>query len=302
MIQVTGMTKKFEGMTALEEISCRIPKGCVYGMVGSNGAGKSTLLRVLSGIYKADQGEVLFEGSPVYGNLKAMERIFLVADEPWFLPQASLKRMAQMYAAFYERFDWGYYQRLREMFRLDEKKPLDTFSKGMKRQASVVLALSCRADVILFDETFDGLDSVMRKLLKQILYQEVAERETTVIVSSHSLRELEDMCDHLALMHQGKLVFAQDMDELKQSLLKVQAAYKDTVPAELFARLKISTMIQEGSVVTMTVRGNRDEILAVLREGNPLLLNTLPLSLEEIFACEMEKLGYSFVGEGGFDE
>lgn len=305
MIEVKNLTKKFEDFTALNRISCHIPQGCIYGMVGSNGAGKSTFLRVLAGVYRADEGTVEMDGKPVYENPEAKSRIAFVADELYFLPGTGMNRMAELYEALYPRFDRKRFAYLTESFGLNPKQNIGTFSKGMKRQAAIILALSAKPDCIFFDETFDGLDPVMRNLVKGLIGQDVVERNMTAIITSHSLRELEDICDQLALLHKGGLIFESDIQNLKTSLFKIQIAFHEDYDRSSFENLEILHYVKRGSVANLIVRGDREEVTARLREKNPVILDVLPLTLEEVFTYEMEAMGYQFsaVLEGnGYEE
>jgi ABC-2 type transport system ATP-binding protein len=293
MIQAEKLTKTFDKKVALDNLTCRIPDGCVYGLVGSNGAGKSTFLRLLCGIYKADAGKILYDGMPVYENPGVKETIMFVPDELYFLPQASMNRMAKMYRAIYKNFSMEKFKKLAEAFGLDPKANINTFSKGMKRQAATALALAVQPKYLFFDETFDGLDPVKRNLVKTLIYNDVAERNSTAIITSHSLRELEDTCDQLALLHQGGIVFESDIQDLKTSLFKVQIAFREPYSCDLFGDLPMLTYTQKGSVATFILRGNKEETEARLSAMDPLVLDILPLSLEEVFIHEMEALGYS---------
>lgn len=294
MIKAEGIHKTFEDFTALDNITCSISDGCIYGMVGSNGAGKSTFLRVLSGIYKPDKGCAYIDNAPIYENPKVKENIVFVADELFFLPGATINKMAALYSSIYNSFDWDRYLKLTELFELNPKKPIANFSKGMKRQAAIILALSTRAKYMFFDETFDGLDPVMRNLVKKLICNDVEEYNATVIVTSHSLRELEDICDHLALLHKGGLVLDSDVLELKTSQFKVQIAFKNIFGKSKFEGLNITRYRQQGSVANMIVNGDREETIHYLRGMNPVILDVLPLTLEEVFTYEMESLGYEF--------
>ena len=294
MITASFVTKRFEDTIALNKLNCTIPEGCVYGLVGSNGSGKSTLLRLISGIYRPEEGQITIDGQEVYDDPDVKKRIVFVPDELYFLPHASLRRMEQLYASVYERFSHERFEALLREFSLDPNKMLSAFSKGMRRQAATILALSCRADFILFDETFDGLDPVMRNLVKNLLYAEVMERNATAVVTSHSLRELEDTCDQLALLHNGGIIFESDVDHLKTSLFKVQIAFNDEYGPERFEGIDILNYLRRGSVATMIVRGDRDETEAKLKAMEPVLFEVLPLSLEEVFVYEMGQRGYAF--------
>ncbi len=293
MIQAEKLTKTFDKKVALDNLTCRIPDGCVYGLVGSNGAGKSTFLRLLCGIYKADAGKILYDGMPVYENPAVKSRLMFVPDELYFLPQASMNRMAKMYRSIYKTFSMEKFAKLTEAFGLDPRANINTFSKGMKRQAATALALAVQPQYLFFDETFDGLDPVKRNLVKTLIYNDVAERNSTVIITSHSLRELEDTCDQLALLHQGGIVFESDIQDLKTSLFKVQIALKGSYSREIFGDIPMLTYTQKGSVATFILRGDKEETTARLSAMDPLVLDILPLTLEEVFIHEMEALGYS---------
>lgn len=294
MINTSHITKTFEDYDALHDVSCTIPKGCIYGMVGSNGAGKSTFLRLITGIYKPNQGTITIDDQPVYENPAIKEKIAFVPDELYFLPGANMLRMAKLYQSIYTNFSMERFHFLTEAFRLDPKKNIHTFSKGMKRQVAIILALSAKPDYLIFDETFDGLDPIMRKLIKGILMEDVVEREATVIITSHSLRELEDTCDQLALLHKGGLVLQNDVDDLKTSQFKIQIAFNYEYDSKLFEGLDIKYFMKSGSVSNLIVKGDHDATIAKLNALNPILLDVLPLSLEEVFMYEMEALGYNF--------
>ena len=294
MIRAAGITKKFGSFTALDEVTCNIMDGCVYGLVGSNGAGKSTFLRVLAGIYKPDEGGAYFDDEPVYENPYVKEQISFVADELYFLTGSNMKKMALMYKRLYDNFDMDRFNELTKIFGLDPDKNIANFSKGMRRQASIILTLSTRAKYMFFDETFDGLDPVMRNLVKKLICDDVAEKGSTVIITSHSLRELEDICDHLALLHKGGLVLDSDVLEMKTTQFKVQVAFEEKFNESKFWDMNITRYRQEGSVANMIVNGDREEMIKRFRDMNPIILDILPLTLEEVFTYEMEALGYEF--------
>lgn len=294
MISIKNLTKNFDDFTALDNVSCNIEKGVIYGVVGSNGAGKSTLLRLLSGIYKADGGIIEFDGENVWENPTVKENIVFVPDDIFYLNGSNLNRMAKLYASVYKNFDYSRFNFLVQTFKLDSKKSINTFSKGMKRQAAVILALSCHAQYMFFDETFDGFDPVMRALVKKLICDDVIENNVTAIMTSHSLRELEDTCDQLALLHKGGLVFESDISNLKTSLFKVQVAFSNDFTQADFGDLDILHYEKSGSVANMIVKGDKEITISGLKKMNPLLLDILPLSLEEVFTYEMAMLGYSF--------
>ena len=294
MIQITDVVKQFDRKVVLDRLNCTIPEGCVYGLVGSNGSGKSTLLRLISGIYRPESGSITIDGQPVFDNPDVKKRIVFVPDELFFLPHADLRRMEQLYASVFEGFSHERFNTLLKDFSLNPKANINTFSKGMRRQAATILALSCRADFILFDETFDGLDPVMRNLVKNLLYREVIERKATVVITSHSLRELEDTCDQLALLHKGGIIFESDVDHLKTSLFKVQVAFDGEYDRTRFEGVNVLNFTKRGSVASMIVRGDRKETEETITAMHPVLFEILPLSLEEVFVYEMGQLGYEF--------
>lgn len=294
MIQAENVTMRFEEFTALNKLSCTIPDGCVYGLIGSNGAGKSTFLRLLSGVYRPAEGEITVDGEPVWENPAVKAGIVYVPDDLYFLPQSNLYRMADFYDALYPNFSRDRLRKLTATFKLDPNANFNTFSKGMRRQAATILALSTMPRYLFFDETFDGLDPVMRNLVKQVIYNDVLERKTTTIITSHSLRELEDGCDQLALLHQGGIVFESDVQNLKTSLIKVQIGFREPFTKERFDGLDIVSYTQVGSVASLIVRGDEEVLAPRLSAMSPALLDFLPLSLEEVFIYEMEALGYAF--------
>ncbi|MBQ4425691.1 MAG: ABC transporter ATP-binding protein [Lachnospiraceae bacterium] len=294
MIETRDLVKRFDKYTALNGINARITNGCIYGMVGSNGAGKSTFLRLVTGVYRPDGGEVLIDGEPVFDNPAVKSRLAFVPDDLYFLNSASMRRMARLYASIYPGFDWNRFDFLAQSFRLDPTRPIATFSKGMKRQAAIIMALSCRPDYMFFDETFDGLDPVMRGLVKGLICEDVADKKATAIITSHSLRELEDICDHLALLHEGGVILESEVQDLKTALFKVQLAFLEPFDRSRFAGVDLLHYQQSGSVANLIIRGNREETVEKLRRLEPVLLDVLPLTLEEVFTYEMKKLGYSF--------
>ncbi len=294
MICAKNITMQFDDFTALKNLNCEIPDGIIYGLVGSNGAGKSTFLRLLSGVYKPKSGEITVDGAPVYENPHVKRKILYVPDELYFLPQSNMKIMANLYRSVYDDFSMERFDKLTKTFGLNPKGNFNTFSKGMKRQAATILALSAMPQYLFFDETFDGLDPVMRNLVKQVIYNDVMERKTTTIITSHSLRELEDTCDQLALLHKGGVVFESDIQNLKTSLFKVQVAFKESFDRTKFENIEMLNYTQAASVATFIAKGDRDAVAAQIRTMNPLLLDVLPLNLEEVFVYEMEALGYAF--------
>lgn len=294
MITVKNLTKSFDGFTALKDINCTIPEGSIYGMIGSNGAGKSTFLRLISGVYKPDSGEVLIDNMPVWENSKAKELFMYVSDEMYIPNGATMERMAKLYASIYTSFDYGTFRKLAEILRLNTNISMNGFSKGMRRQAIIILSLAVKPKYIFFDETFDGLDPIVRNVIKNIIYEEIVRRNATAIITSHSLRELEDTCDQLALLHQGGIILEREINDLKTSLFKVQIAFNREFNHTEFADVDILNYVQKGSVANIIARGDREQTIEKLKLLNPVLLEVLPLTLEEVFTHEMSALGYHF--------
>ena len=294
MIKARKLSKRFGEVEALTNLNCNIPQGCIYGLVGANGADKSTFLRLCNGIYQPDEGHISINGGEVFDNPSVKEHCVFVPDELYFLPQSNLNRMSLLYESMYPRFSNERFADLCAAFKLDRTRLLNTFSKGMRRQAATILALSAMTDYVFFDETFDGLDPVMRNLVKGMLYDDVLERGCTAVVTSHSLRELEDTCDQLALLYQGGIVFESDVQNLKTSLFKVQVAFAEEYDQTRFPDMDILSFVKQGSVANMIIRGDSAKSKSLIGAMNPLLLEILPLTLEEVFLYEMEALGYSF--------
>lgn len=294
MIKTENLTKTFSDMTALDKISCTIGEGSVYGIVGSNGSGKSTFLRLLSGIYRPDGGRAMLDGEDIYENPNAKSRIIYVSDELYYPAGATMERCADMYSSMYARFDRERCRKLAADLNLRLDKPLNTFSKGMRRQAITVMAIAAKADYLFFDETFDGLDPVMRSYIKRVVIEDILDRGATAIMTSHSLRELEDTCDQLALLHKGGLVFESDIEALRTTRYKVQIAFDHPYDRDMFDDIELVSFTKRGSVSNLIVKGGREETVEKLRAMSPILLEVLPLTLEEVFTYEMEALGYSF--------
>ena len=294
MIEARNLTKRFGDTLALKQMNCQIGRSSIYGLVGSNGAGKSTFMRLVAGIYRPDEGEVLVTGENVYENVELKSRLILVPDTPYFFDHATLQDMAEYYRRFYRSWDQSLFNRLRDVFPLSLKKQLKTLSKGNQRQAALMLGLSVRPELILLDEAFDGLDPVMRQVLRQLLAEEVEAHGQTVLISSHNLRELEDFCDHVGLLHEGGIVFERELDLLKFDLSKIQVAF-DEVPSEeqlTQAGLDILSYSTRGRLVNLVIRGEREAIRSTFETLDPLFLDILPLTLEEVFIEELEQVGY----------
>ena len=294
MIELKNISKSFQKFKALEDVSLSIPDQCIFGLVGANGAGKSTLFRILAGIYSQDDGAVRIDSEEVYENIPVKEKLHFVADELYFLPGASLNRMASFYKGMYKSFDMKRFEALVETFGLNSKKSIHSFSKGMKRQAAIILALSCCPKYLFLDETFDGLDPVIRNLVKSVICQYVEEDGMTVVVSSHSLKELEGLCDSLGLLYGGKLVFTSDVSELQSSFFKVQVAFASEYDESLFDGINVLKYSRQGVVSNLIIKGDREETLLMLKKKEPVILEMVPMSLEEVFTYELGSLGYSF--------
>ncbi len=294
MLQLEQITKRFGDFTALSNISCTVPDGCIYGLVGSNGAGKSTFLRTACGIYKADEGKATFDGVAVYDNPVAKKNMVFVPDDLYFLNNATVERMERLYTAAYPSFSHEKYWRLIEQFRLPKKTSTRTFSKGMRRLTATALALACEPQLILFDETMDGLDPIMRHIVKRAIGEDVLSRGASAIVVSHSLRELEDLCDQLALLHQGGIVLERDVTDLKTTVFKMQVAFAEPFDQTSFEGLDIVHYEQHGMVANIIVNGDRDVARARLSMKDPLLCEVLPLTLEEVFTYELQARNYDF--------
>ena len=285
MIEVKELHKSFDGSEALRGLNIHVPRGAVYGLVGPNGAGKSTVIRHLAGIYRQDSGEVLIGGEPVYENPAVKAKLAYIPDDIFYFGAATIRDMKNLYRAMIPTFSDERFEKLREAFPLDEKRAMRRLSKGMQKQAAFWIALSCCPEVILLDEPVDGLDPVMRRQVWSLLLQDVSERGTTVLVSSHNLRELEDVCDHVGIMDRGRMLLERPLAALQENTVKIQLALPDG--AELPEGLDILHETRTGRLRQLILRGNGDELTARLSACNPFFLDALPLSLEEIFIYEL---------------
>lgn len=293
MIAVKGITKKFDNFVAVDQIDFEMREGMVFGLIGTNGAGKSTLLRMISGVSRADEGEILIDELPVYDNPAAKEKVFFIADEPYFFAHANAVDMEKYYAMVYKTFNKDEFYKLMTQFGLEAKRKIGTYSKGMKKQLTFILGLSARTDYLLCDETFDGLDPVMRQAIKSLLAKEMGERGLTPVIASHNLRELEDICDTVGLLHKGGVLLSKDLDEMKCGIQKVQCVFKDETEYEKAAAIcRIIKKEQRGSLYTLTIRGEKDETLQKFDSLETVFCEVLPLTLEEIFISETEVVGY----------
>ena len=288
MIEVKHVVKSFDGFHALDDLTMTVPKGAIYGLVGPNGAGKSTILRHLCGAYRQDSGEITLEGQPIYENPAVKKRMAVIPDELYYFGTASTRDMMKFYKGIYPNFDMERYEKLKEAFpAVDEKRPIRRLSKGMQKQSAFWLALCCKPDYLLLDEPVDGLDPVMRRQVWSLLMGDVAERGTTVLVSSHNLRELEDVCDHVGILSHGKVALERSLSELQGGTVKLQIAFRESAPPELPADLQVLHSSNLGRIYTYIVRGTAEDVLNRFAAFNPLFQEALPLTLEEIFIYEM---------------
>lgn len=300
MIAINNVVKHFDKVPALSSVSLQINDGTAFGLLGSNGAGKSTLLRLISGVYRAESGEVLVDSEGVYENVSAKEKIFFISDETAQWNSYNMFDMERFYKTFYSQFSSELFFKLQKQLQLPPQRKLATFSKGMKRQAVMIAALACRPKFLLLDEAFDGLDPTMRLIVKQMLTDAMLDNNMTVVISSHNLREIDEFCDRAALLHQGKVVFDRELDSLKGHIHKIQTAFEH--PPENPHSLTgggITLLHSEisGSIYYLILRGDVAEVEQALKPYGPKLFDVLPLSLEEIFIYEMEVLGYDYTGK-----
>ncbi len=294
MIQVEHISKQFSKKKIIEDLSCKIEDNCIYGLVGANGAGKSTLLRLLVGIYEKEGGTIQVDGQDPFENPEVKAKIVFVPDDLFFYGGYTLTDYAKIYQDLYPNFDKKMVEEMAKILKLNPKVPIETFSKGMKRQCALICAIATNAKYLLFDETFDGLDPVVRNFMKKRLAAQMSKQDTTIIMTSHNLRELEDICDHLGLLYQGGILFESEIDQLKTKMYKVQISFKEEFDENTFQDLELLNYKKSGSVATLIVKGEEKEIRKKLEKLHPILLDFLPLTLEEIFLYEMEVLGYEF--------
>ena len=294
MIKIENLSKKYDKENVLENLNCTIKDGCIYGLVGANGSGKSTLLRLINGIFTPDKGIICVDEEDVIDNAEIKQDMVFVPDDLFFYPSYTLLDMAKFYQAMYKKFDMEYLKELASILKLDMHAKINTFSKGMKRQCALICAISTNAKYMFFDETFDGLDPIIRSLVKKILAKKMEENNTTIVMTSHNLRELEDICDNLGLLYKGGILFESDTDKLKTTMFKVQISFKEDFSKDKFKSLDILNFKKSGSVATLIINDKKGNSKKILEKMNPLILDYLPLTLEEIFIYEMEALGYEF--------
>lgn len=293
MLEVKDVRKEFDGFRALDDTTLHVEKGAIYGLVGPNGAGKSTIIRHITGVYKPDAGEILLDGEPVFENPNAKGKFAYIPDDLFYFQNADTMAMKRFYQGIYKNFDTNLFMKLREAFpTIDPKRNIRRLSKGMQKQVAFWLAISCRPDLLILDEPVDGLDPVMRRQIWSIMMSDVTEYGTTILVSSHNLRELEDVCDHVGIMHKGKVILERSLSDLQGSVCKIQVAFQEGMP-KLPESFDILHMSNTGRVYTLIIKGNPTEAEKQLEKMNPMLLDVLPLTLEEIFIYELGGENYA---------
>ena len=295
MIDIRNVSKKFEDTLAVDRVSFQIKEGEVFGLVGINGSGKSSLLRLMSGIYRADEGVILVDDQPVFDNISAKKKIFYISDEQYFFENATLTDVRDYYRMVYEGFDVGRFDRMIQDIELNPDKKIHAYSKGMRKQLSMVAGVCSGTRYLLCDETFDGLDPVMRQMVKNLLAYELTHREFAPVIASHNMRELEDICDHVGLLYKGGMLLSRDVQDMKLHIHKAQCVFREEGDAQkAFEQLDLIAKECRGSLYTVTVRGNKEQLISVIAARHPLFYEILPLSLEEIFISETEVAGYDF--------
>lgn len=292
MIEIRQVTKRFDDITAVNQIDLTIQEGSIFGLLGTNGAGKSTLLRMLAGVIAADEGEICIDEELIWENTNILSNIFYISDEQFYFPNGNPMEMAKYYKNYYPKFDEKRFKEFMTRFGFEPDRKIKTFSKGMKKQISILLGVCANVKYLLCDETFDGLDPVMRQGIKSIFAQEMDERGLTPIIASHNLRELEDVCDSIGVLHKGGIVLAKDLMELKGDFLKVQCVLGTEQDEYLQNELDVLKINRRGKLLTMTVKGAEQKTLSIIEALNPVYCEALPMSLEEIFVSEMEVVGY----------
>lgn len=293
MIEIKNLSKAFEKNFALKKLNFQVGDSSVFALVGSNGSGKSTLLRTISGVYQPTAGDVLIDGKPIFENPQLKDQVYFVADVPFFYNGTTLDNASNLLSKIYSGWSEETYLRLCSIFPIDRRGKLINMSKGMQRQASLILALSAKPKYLLLDEIFDGLDPVIRGLVKQLIINDVSDRGMSVIIASHNMRELEDICDHIAFLHRGNLVVEDDVDEIKTQVHKFHAAFdRDFDQNEIIGGLEILNIKRSGNLISFTAKGNKEDIEKIIKAQEPIFMESLPLTLEEIFMCEMEVAGY----------
>lgn len=293
MIETIDIRKQFDGIKAVDGASVVINEGNVFGLIGTNGAGKSTFLRMISGILKPDSGKILIDSLEVFENPAAKQLFFYISDDQFYFSNSRPKDMKSFYKVVYPNFDGERFDHLLQLFELDDKRKINTFSKGMKKQLSIICAICANTKYIFCDETFDGLDPVMRQAVKSIFVKEIAERNMTAVIASHNLRELEDICDHIGLLHKGGVLLSKDLYDAKLSIQRAQCVFNQEEDQEAaFEGLEIIKTERRGNLITVTVRVTQEELVSRLKKVVPVYYEVLPLTLEELFISETEVVGY----------
>lgn len=293
MIEIRNVTKCYDRIKAADNISVTIKENTVFGLIGTNGAGKSTVLRMAAGVLRPDEGEITVDGVPVFDNMEAKKNIYFIADEPYFFANSNAADMQKYLCSIYPEFATDDYYNYLVNFGLDKKRKINTYSKGMRKQLALICGICSGAKYLLCDETFDGLDPVMRQGVKSIFASEMERRGLTPVVASHNLRELEDICDFVGLLHKGGILLSKDLEDMKCNIQKIQCVFKTTSDEErIISTMDIMKNEKRGSLNIMTIRGNRAEVIASFATVNTVFFEALPLSLEEIFISETEVVGY----------
>lgn len=288
MITVKNVTKTFDSFTALDTLSLNVDKGSIYGLVGPNGSGKTTVMKAIAGIYKVDNGEIFIDGKKSFENVEVKNKTIYISDELYFFNNFTIKQMSNFYRRVYSDWDQERFNKLKDVFNINISRNANRLSKGMKKQVAIWLAVSAKPDVLILDEPLDGLDPVMRRKVLNILMQDVADRNLTVMISSHNLRELEDICDHVGIISNGKLVLQRKLDDMKSETHKVQLAFKDGIfPAELEDKFNVLNKSQLGQVYSVILNGDKEKIEKEINKYKPLVFDMIPLTLEEIFIYEL---------------
>ena len=291
MIAVNSVVKRFDGFPALDGATLSVPTGSVYGLVGPNGAGKSTIIRHLTGVYRQDSGDIAVNGEEVWENAALKEKIAVIPDDWFYFTSATIRDMMKFYRGFYPNFSMERYEKLKEIFTIDEKKVIRRLSKGMQKQVAFWLALSCMPDYLILDEPVDGLDPVMRRQVWSLIMGDVSQRGTTALVSSHNLRELEDVCDHVGIMDRGKVLLERSLEQMQDNMVKLQVVFPEDT-AEVPADLPVLHASKTGRVHTLIMRMNAEEATKRVMEYRPMLVDAVPLTLEEIFIYELGGVDY----------
>ncbi len=293
MIEAIEVSKQFDNIKAVDQVSVKVKEGNVFGLIGTNGAGKSSFIRMLCGIIRPDSGTITVDGMKVYENIEAKSLFFYISDEQYYFNNGTPKDLKIFYKAAYPGFDTKRFEKLLEHFELDQNRKINTFSKGMKKQLSILCGICSNTKYLICDETFDGLDPVVRQAVKSIFAKEIEERNLTVIIASHNLRELEDICDHVGLMHKGGILLSKELYDMKLNINKVQCVFQGTAPvSQIFKGMELLKVEQRGSLYTITIRGTMEEIELRMEKAATVFSETIPLSLEEIFVSETEVVGY----------